>query len=99
MMRFAVQHIQRLQIEIGKYFVTFRLQTMLDFRNHPLIIYRSVLLNERILNILHQAELKTNSAGMVFLICIARTLPRIKQTDNKSRSVPLVRAKSRTGNV
>lgn len=48
-----------------KVFRYFRLQTMLDFRNHPLIIYRSVL-NERILNILHQAELKTNSAGMVF---------------------------------
>ena len=58
MMRFAVQHIQRLQIEIGKYFVTFRLQTMLDFRNHPLIIYRSVLLNERILNILHQGRIE-----------------------------------------
>lgn len=54
MMRFAVQHIQRLQIEVGKYFITFRLQTMLDLRNHSLIIYRSVLLNERIFNIFHQ---------------------------------------------
>lgn len=99
MMRFAVQHIQRLQIEIGKYFVTFRLQTMLDFRNHPLIIYRSVLLNERILNILHQGRIEDKLCWNGILICIARTLPRIKQTDNKSRSVPLVRAKSRTENV
>ena len=54
MMFFAVQHIQRLQIEVGKYFITFRLQAVLDFRNHPLIIDRAVLLHERVFNILHQ---------------------------------------------
>ena len=41
-------------IEVGKYFITFRLQAVLDFRNHPLIIDRAVLLHERVFNILHQ---------------------------------------------